>query len=152
MTEELSDYTKFAEGPLRFPINGKVYVLPPIGIPEGLALAGVIKATKEKDDFELDIDLFKLVLGPLWDEMVADNVPLDAAIHAGVTALADRQYGREFAKITWETGADPKAVEPYVKAMATQTGNRASRRSNSTAGAKKTPKPASTKATKSRKA
>jgi hypothetical protein len=148
MADELSDYSAFAEGPLVFPINGKQYVLPELGIEAGLELAGVVSGKDKAFQRKEGVELWKLLLGPLWDEMVADGVPLAAATRAGLAALADRQYGREVAKIAWETGADPKALEPYMRAQ----GNRASRRSNSTAGAKKTQKPVSTKATTSRKA
>lgn len=148
---ELSDYSEFAEGPLRFPINGKVYELPPIGIEDGIVLAGIVSGKNKAAQKMEGVELWKLLLGPLWDEMIADGVPLEAATRVGLTALADRQYGREMAEITWETGADPKALQPYLRKQAAAQGNRATRRSNSTGGAKKTPSRASTKGTKSRR-
>ena len=151
MTEELSDYSKFAAGPLRFPINGKVYELPELGIEDGMVLAGIVSG-KDKAALKMaGVELWKLLLGPLWDEMAKDGVPLEAATRAALTALADRQYGRDMAVITWETGSDPKALAPYLDARRKAQGNRATRRSNSTGGAKKTPSQASTKATTSRR-
>lgn len=146
----LTDYNEFAEAPLEFPINGKKYVLPAIGIEDGLTLAGIITGKNKSASKMEAVELYKLLLGPLWDEMIADGVPLDAASRVGLTALADRQYGRQVAEITWETAADPKALQPYLARLNSQ-GNRAQRRSNSTAGAKKTPRPASTRGTTSRK-
>lgn len=145
---ELSDYNKFSEGPLVFPINGKKYVLPEVSIPDGLALAGAIAGKDKAAGRKSGESMWRLILGPLWDEMIADGVPLAAATRVGITALADRQYGREFANVTWETGADPKALQPYLEATAPT--NRAQRRLNSTGGEKKIPSPVSTKATTSR--
>jgi hypothetical protein len=147
---ELSDYSKFAEGPLEFPINGKRYVLPEQGIEAGITLAGIVSGKNKAAARMEGVELWKLLLGPLWDEMIADGVPLAAATRAGLTALADHQYGRDVAEITWETGADPKVLEPYLEARAAKTANRVTRRSNSTGGAKKTPSRASTRATSSR--
>lgn len=144
---ELTDYSEFAEGPLEFPINGKRYVLPELGIEEGLELSGIFSGKDKTFRRKEGVELFKLLLGPLWDQMIADGVSLAAATRAGMTALADRQYGREMAKVAWETGADPKALEPYLQERVAAQGNRASRRSRNTGGAKKTPSPASTKAT-----
>lgn len=146
---ELTDYAEFAEEPLRFPYKGKVYELPELGIEDGLILAGIISGKDKAFAKKQGVELWKTLLGPLWDEMVKDGVPLSFAVRAGLTTLADRQYGRDIAKITWETGADPKALQPYLAKQS--LGNRASRRSSGTGGARKTPRPVSTKATTSRK-
>ncbi|MCU1408462.1 MAG: hypothetical protein JWM23_542 [Microbacteriaceae bacterium] len=147
---ELRDYSAFAEGPLVFPINGKRYELGELGIEAGITLAGIVTGKNKVAARMEGVELWKLLLGPLWDEMIEDGVPLAAATRAGLTALADHQYGRDVAEITWETGADPKVLEPYLEARAAKTANRATRRSNSTGGAKKTPSRASTRATSSR--
>ncbi|MCC2033066.1 DUF7426 family protein [Microbacterium allomyrinae] len=140
----MREYTEFADGALVFPYKGKKYAAPEIGIKLGLRLNGITNNGEEQD---LDsVELFKLVLGPVWDEMIADGVPLTFATRAGATMLADFQFGRAYAEAMWETGGDPKAMTEYMKAR----GNRATRRSKSTGGATKTPSPASTKATTSR--
>lgn len=148
-SDELSDYEKFAEGPLRFPYKGKTYEVPELGIEDGIYLAGVISGRDRSFAKKEGVELWKLLCGSMWDEMVADKVPLAFATRVALAVLADRTSGREVAKIAWETGADPKALAPYLAELNAKTGNRASRRSNSTAGAKKTQKPVSTKATKS---
>jgi hypothetical protein len=149
MSEELSDYDKFAEPPLRFPYKGKVYELPEIGIEDGIYLAGVVSGRDKGFAKKEGVELWKLLCGSMWDEMVADGVPLNFATRVGLAVLADRTSGRQVAKIAWETGADPKALEPYLHEVAKAQGNRASRRSQNTGGANSTRKPASTKATKS---
>lgn len=140
----LSDFSKFSDGPLVFPINGKNYTLPELSIPLGLTLAGIIDGSDKKASKMKGVELWQLVLGPLWDEMIADGVSLPAVTRAGVAALAEYTDSRELAVVAWETGGDPKALEPYLAGL--KTGNRASRRSSSTGGAKKTPTQVSTKA------
>jgi len=144
----LSEYTTFATPPLAFPINGKTYTLAPLGIEAGIRLAAAIVG---KDDELNDLSgsaLWRLVLGTVWDDMIADGVPLEAATRAGLAALADHQQGRAFAEVIWETGADPKALEKYLTEQLTP--NRATRRSPSTAKATTTRKPVSTSGTTSR--
>lgn len=140
---EMRDYAEFSQGPLVFPIRGKRYEAPEVGIELGIRLAGMQNGTSEQDLPMLE--LYKLVLGPAWDQMVADGVPLDAAMRAGMVAIADRMYGREYALASWEAGLDPKAVAELM----TPPGNRASRRSKSTGAARKTPPRASTTGTTS---
>ena len=143
-----TDYKEFADGPLELPILGKVYRVPEISIPDGMVLAGIVDGSDEDAQKMKGVELWKLLLGPAWDEMIADGVPLAAATRAGLTVLADRQYGRELAQVTWETGADPKAIQPYLDLQAAKQ-NRAQRRSKSSGGAKKTPPRDSTKVTTS---
>jgi hypothetical protein len=132
MTEQLREFTEFADGPLRFPYKGKVYEAPEVGIKLGMRLNGI---TNEGAEADLNIkDLLPDLLGDAWLQMVEDDVPLDLAIRAGATVLADFQFGRTYAEAMWETGADPKAMAEWTKAR----GNRASRRSKSTDGARKT--------------
>jgi len=125
----LTPYESFAEEPLQFPISGKTYTLKPIDIPAGIRLAEIVSGKDKAAKNLAGEALWKLLLGSLWDEMVADGVPLAAATRAGLTALADYQYGREMAEAAWESGADPKALTVY---LTSKTGNRATRRSAGT--------------------
>jgi len=141
----LREFTEFAAGPLQFPYQGKVYTAPEVGIELGLRLNGITNLGQEA---ELPFpDLWPDLFGPAYDEMRADGVPVAFVTRAAATVIADFQYGREYATAMWETGADPKAMAEYMKSK----GNRATRRSRSTGGASKTPSPASSKATTSRK-
>lgn len=141
---ELREFTEFSDGPLVFPIRGKRYVAPEVDIPTGLRLSGITTGAAEQD--LPAADLYKLILGPVWDEMIADGVPLDAAMRAGLVAVNDFMYGREYAVASWEAGLDPKAA---TELLARTQGNRASRRSNRTGAAKRTPSPARTSGTSS---
>jgi hypothetical protein len=119
-----------------FPIGGKKYTLKPVSIPNGRILANLISGRDKKLSAAPSEELWRLVLGDLWDAFEADGVPVEAATRAGLTALAEFQYGREAAEAAWEAGADPKALQAYVQSK-TPT-NRVQRRSTSTAAAKKT--------------
>lgn len=72
-------------------------------------------------DFQIDgvesvDDMNKELLGPLYDEMVADGVPFEALVLAGQTATHDFLYGREAAEAYWNSGGDPKAVAETLPA------------------------------------
>jgi len=132
----LSAYETFANEPLVFPIGGKKYTLQPVSIANGRILANLISGRDKKLSTQPGEVLWKLVLGDLWDQFEADGVPAEAATRAGVTALAEYQYGRDAAEAAWEAGADPKALQAYMETK--HPANRAQRRSTGTAAAKKT--------------
>lgn len=119
---QLREFTDFADGPLVFPYKGKRYEAPEITITMGIRLNAI---TNDGAEADLNIkDLLPDLLGPAWDEMIADGVPLAVATRAGVSILADFQYGREYAALMWETGGDPHEMAERIKAK----GNRATRR------------------------
>lgn len=132
----LSAYEEFANEPLVFPIGGKNYVCKPVSIPAGRKLAALINGRDKEFAKAPSEDLWRLVLGDLWDQFEADGVPQAAAVRAGLTALADWQYDRATAEAAWEAGADPKALQAYMEANSPT--NRAQRRSKSTGAARKT--------------
>lgn len=148
----LTPYEEFAAEPLAFPIGGKVYTVPPMGMREGLLLQRVING----DDHSLDDapaeDGWRLVLGSAWDEMVADNVPMAAMARAGLCAMADFQHGRDVAEATWKAGVDPEALAAALTAAAQRKTAPASTGSPSTAVASTTKRRASSSGTTSRKA
>ncbi|MFB2596597.1 hypothetical protein ACEXQE_02280 [Herbiconiux sp. P17] len=111
---ELKSFEEVSDGPLAFPIKGKKYVHT-LSIEAGVALAGVLSGRDKAFQKKEGVELWKLLLGPLWEEMIADGVTLEAATRAGVTALADAQYGRRFAEATWELGADPETIAKYLE-------------------------------------
>jgi hypothetical protein len=143
----LKPYEDFVVEPLAFPIGNKVYTLEPYDIPTGLRLTEVVSHQDPEFDKLPTSELYKLLLGPLWDEMIADGVTLAAVSRCGLTALTDFQYGRKMAEGAWERGADPKAISAYlVKNLP-----RAQRRSRNTGGANLTRSQGSTRGTTSRK-
>jgi len=140
----LKAYEDFAAEPLQFPIRGKVYTAPELGIREAVKLEQILAGKVNVDD-EPQEYVWQLVLGDAWAEMQADNVPGEAAARAGLAAVQNFQFGREAAVATWEAGIDPKALaEHYLS-------RQGSTPSPSTESESATPSPASTKRTKSPK-
>lgn len=131
---ELREFTDFAAGPLIFPYKGRTYTAPEVSIAMGLRLNGILNEGESPD--LSTAELWPELLGSMWDEMVADGVPMVFASRVAATVMADFQFGREYATVMWETGGDPKALAEYMRRKSAP--NRASRRSNSTGGARKT--------------
>lgn len=142
------DYSEFAKPPIVLPVNGKTYTLPPIGAQLGILLLSAINGDRHATQtLGTSMSLWRQVLGPVYDEMLADNVPLDVVARAGFTAMADFQYDRATAERVWESELNPEAAAAL--AAATREPRKASQQSPSTAAASKTPSPASTTGTTS---
>lgn len=118
----MKDFTEFAVGPLKLPINGRLYEIPPIDIATGLLLRKAVIDEDAKALEELagtdDEAAYRRVLGPVYDEMKADQVPWDALDRAYLTAITDHQRGRLIAETVWEVGHDPKAIPALMSAAA----------------------------------
>ncbi|MBS0231726.1 MAG: hypothetical protein JSS52_11295 [Proteobacteria bacterium] len=129
----MSTFSDFNElyDPLVLPINGKEYQIPPASFEAGARINGIIDGAEQLTDEEF----FRLVLGGVFDDMVADKVPAAAITRAGQTALADFRYGRGMAETMWKTGGDPKAIQELLAPKP----NRAARRSKGTGVGNKTP-------------
>lgn len=122
--------------PLSFPLGDKSYTVE-VGLAAGIRLKKIMEqqAADETVDPLTDEEFNRLVLGPTYDQMLKDDVPLAFVARVVLTVLADFQRGREVAEVMWETQANPKALEAYVKART----NRAQRRTK----ARTTQRPAS---------
>lgn len=139
------DFREFAE-PLRLPINGKTYDIPPVPARLGISLLGLAKGDDVPELASLTgMDLWKALLGSAWDEMVADDAPMSAIARAGLTALADYQQGRAVAEAVWEGGISPERMAARVAALQDSTP------SKSTDEESVTPTRASTSGTTSRR-
>lgn len=139
------DFREFAE-PLRLPINGKTYDIPPISARLGLQLLGLEKGETDSPLASLSgMELWQAILGSAWDAMVEDDAPMSAIARAGLTALADYQQGRAVAEAVWEGGIDPERMAARVAAL------QESMPSQSTDEASETPTRASTSGTTSRR-
>lgn len=146
----MRDWAELDHDLLELPIDGKTYRIPELA-------AGVGLRVKSLRTPKPDPRLSRMQLGQFWrvllsdavvDQMEADGVTPQAIRHAGQTALADFQYGRETAEAFWDAGVkSPELTAALAAAAAKKT---RSTRSTSTASAKKTPSPASTKRTTSR--
>lgn len=154
--------------PLRLPVGDKVYEVQPIGYDDGLSLLNVGKNDSTIKKNSPDKDLFKLVLGDVWDTMLADTQPYPAMFRAGTAALhyqtalvsgLSSEDSIAVGEAVWESGLSPEAVAaaltaanqtPPQKKPPQKKPSTTSRRSTSTGAASGTPRPASTSGTRSR--
>jgi hypothetical protein len=81
----------------------------------------------------------RLLMGPVWEEMKADGVSLDAMKRAAFTCLVDFRMGRDDAEAYWNSGIVPGEAPAPKGATSTSTG-----------AASTTKPPASTSGTTSR--
>ena len=140
--------------PLRLPLQGKTYTLPPVDSELGPRLQALISFGAEvadgdkttlsaKDRVVLDdfaeMELYQEILGDVYQEMVDDGVPWPALKHAAMTSMFDAVFDRDTAEKYWESLG--KAPAP----------NRAARRSRTTASASKTTKASAAGTTSRRK-
>jgi hypothetical protein len=133
----LKAFTEYTQPPLevQYEPGGKVYRIPPVTIEGG----AIIRAQAADPAGFLDQHagkpedwLYRLILGPVWDEMVADGVPEVFAVRVYLTALTDHLNGRDAAEKIFAEGIDPKVVAvlletqrkapPKVSARSTRTG------------------------------
>lgn len=116
----LKAFTEYTQGPLevQYEPDGKVYRIPPITI-EAAAIVHAMAADPDAPVPGLDPDddyaMQRLVLGPLWDQMIAEKVPAFFASRVYLAALADFQGGREYAERIFMEGPDPKALEEFLQ-------------------------------------
>lgn len=110
----LKPYEEFAD-PLAFPIGGRVYTVPPLPYRAGLRLQRILAGEDTAEDLPAE-DLWRMVMGDAWDQMVADDVPLEAMSRAGIAAVADFRWGRATAENVWESGVDPEALAAALTA------------------------------------
>lgn len=144
----LKAYEEFAEAPLAFPIGGKVYAVPAVSYLTGIRLTRIFTGEDKSLEGKPPEDGWRLVLGSAWDEMAADDVPMDAMSRAGLAAIADFQFGRAAAELVWESNVSPE--ELAAATAANRKERRATQRSTGTG--RKTRSRASTSGTSSPKA
>lgn len=143
-SNEFEDFDTFSAGPLEFPYRGKTYVVPLPDFETGATLTRITSGEDTEFRSKPVQEIWKLLLGPVWDEMVTEHVPFTFIARAGLTALTDFQYGRDLAKAAWKAGGDPKALAAYLPEeepipAPNRAAKRASKRSPSSAGANETP-------------
>lgn len=137
----LTEFEEFIQEPMVFRVNGKSYTVPPVGIVNGLVLAGALAGREEQITDKRPDALWRLVLtSELWEQLIEDGVSAVAAARMGMTALADFNNGREVALELWNSGIDPEARAAQWAATQTAT--------TSSDAESTTPKPDSTSGTK----
>lgn len=145
--------------PLELTVADKTYVVQPVDYQSGIELLDVLqrKSKKIKADSPNEM-LFRLVLGGVWDEMLADKLPFNVMFRAGVAAaeyqsaiVSDKpsETAVAQAEAVWESGIDPEALAAALASTATAATSPASRRSRSTASGNETRSPAPTSPTTS---
>lgn len=116
------------------------YRIPPVGVEAGLELADILTASpaKRARDKHTNPELFKLAMGDVWDQMIADQVPIELAWRAGLAALAHFQVlltltgpgaldaAEKVAEGVWESGLNPEALAAFMAAQSPT--NRSTRR------------------------
>lgn len=124
--KDLGDWAEL--GGLKLPIGGKVYSVPPVSAELGPRLEVVMsvgvdvakgnevgEGNQEILDDLGERDLYRDVLGAVYDEMVADKVPWPALKHAALTVMMDAVYDRDTAEAFWEDLGKPPAAKKAVK-------------------------------------
>lgn len=139
-----------AEASLELPVGEKTYKVAPIGYQDGLRikLAGEALAAGDTDAVPLsDEEFLTITLGPVLEQMRADNLPPMLITRAAVTAWTWSEHGMTVAEHMWEHGPDPEALAASMKAAAASTTSPATDAAGSS-----TKRPANTSGTSSRKA
>lgn len=119
-----ADFDDFTDASLKLPVAGKTYVTPSPDAKTGLLCQRLVAGTTtlalggEMSDAETqqilsdndERELYERILGPAWDEMLADGVPWHVLQLAGTTALIWIVNGEAAAEECWNLrGHTPKA-------------------------------------------
>lgn len=141
--KDLGDWAELVG--LRLPIGGRTYLLPPISAELGPRVQALIDygidiaAGNETDDTEVlddlaERDLYKEVLGQVYDAMQADGVPWAALKHAAMTSMIDATRDRAEAEVYWERLGKPEPAKTPVKQPADRKATASRTSKGSTAG------------------
>ncbi|MYX36724.1 MULTISPECIES: hypothetical protein [unclassified Streptomyces] len=119
----------FLDETLTLPIKGREYVIEAPSAEVGLRTQAIVQAAAIAADGgranervladAAERDMYADLLGPAYEQMIADGVKWPRLKHAALTAMVWVVQSREQAERYWNLGGDPKAAAP----------NRASRRS-----------------------
>ncbi|MCM2420307.1 hypothetical protein [Streptomyces sp. RKAG293] len=144
--DELLDET------LHLPIAGKLYTVPAPSAAIGLRTQTLIHAAAVAADGghvdeqvlgdAAERDLYRDVLGPVHDELLADGASWPALKHAAITAMVWIAQDKAAAETFWNAAGDPSRLAP----------NRAARRATRSGAANSTKSRGSTSGTSTRRA
>ncbi|WP_242908669.1 DUF7426 family protein [Actinomadura terrae] len=136
---EFEDIDEVFDSSLTLPINGKKYRIPPVSGLDGLWAQRVVEEIrKAKNGGDVDAGklndgderlLYQRMLGPVFEEMLADGVKWDRISHAGMTMFLWTTATHDDAESYWKAGGDI----PEALGSAESTPNRASRRASAAA-------------------
>ena len=121
------DLADFFDPTLPLLIGGKTYTVPSPSAATGLfvqqvmGVAANVQAGNEVDDQSLasltlddaqEKNLYKRLLGPVYDEFVADELSWEHIKHAGTTCMIWVAQDRDAAEAFWNTGGQPAPKAP----------------------------------------
>lgn len=124
----MKDLREFHDPHLYLPINGKTYTVKAPNAEDGLRLKTYVMSDSSVDMTvagKANIEMVAIVLnstydpatdtmsGGLWDELVADGIPLAEIMHIANTAIAHFAVGENFGTYWWENRLG-KELEPLV--------------------------------------
>jgi hypothetical protein len=132
---------------LRLPIDGRTYTIPAPSAQTGLRVQAIVQVAAtaagggEVDEQALgdaaEMDLYRDLLGPAYDDMLADNVSWPALKHAARTVIVWIVQDVEAAERVWASGGDPSLLAPNREASRSSSAAANSTRSRgSTSGTK----------------
>ena len=127
---------------LELPIQGKTYTIPSPSGEDGLriqriatvavqAVMGGAPPDVEALDDGQELDLFRMCLGAVYDELLEDGIEWSWIRHAGLTAMFWITSGVDDALTYWKAAGDPSRLAPNREARRQQ-----SKRTGSAAGDK----------------
>lgn len=147
---------EFFDPSLRLPVGGKVYVIPPPDAEVGLLCQRLMHASLDAEagkdvdedglnqlaetvlDDDQEKDLYRRILGPVWDELFADRVSWPVIQHVGQTALIWVAAGLEAAAKHWESAAGEADAPNRAQRRATASAARSTRSRGSATGTTRT--------------
>jgi hypothetical protein len=144
----LEPFEKVQPEPLTFPVGQHKYTIPPLGYLKGVRLQGMLAGTDHTMDTKGADALWEFVLGDVWEQMKADDAPIEAMTRIAFATLADVTQGREMAEKVWKSGIPPEALAAAMAAIQAT----AQPTQPSTVAAPKTRQQASSSGTSSRRA
>lgn len=143
MSLVLRDLEEFFDGSLSLPVGGKTYKVPPISATDGLwATALTDLAVKDKPS-ESDVatlnddderNLYQRMLGPVYDELIADDVAWPVIQRCGRTAFVFFTLGEGPAAKAWEAVGEAPAPNRETRRKASKGSGTRTRKRVSTAG------------------
>lgn len=124
----LEEVGAWLDSGLILPINGKKYQVPEPNAELGLRLEVLMNsANRETDRYrqvlsdQEEHDLYSELLGPAYDEMIADGVSYPVMKLAATTAMIHFVISAEAAEVTWNQGVTKgKAGKPRNSRPATR--------------------------------
>lgn len=98
------DLAEFFDPDLYLPVRGKTYRITAPNAEDGLRLREAFLNPDAHFTDDDELEEYKRLLGPVWDEMVADGIDWKSLCHVGRTALMYYGMGETLAEVHWQTG------------------------------------------------